>query len=154
MGTESKGKKRLPPFPLADFASPPTSSISAMLSQKTPPIAAFSVFDPLPSSGFRWWWRSWATWSKDTSDHLVKFSFRLPFLSLQVSGKFFHLSSYLVSSNAQAPAQNRAFWWQYHQTRQANALVALLLVLDVCIFWGPVELPSERGASNIFMHSR
>ena len=71
-GDRVQRKKRLTPFPLADFASPPTSSSSAMLSQKTPPIAAFSVFDPLPSSGFRWWWRSWATWSKDTSDHLDK----------------------------------------------------------------------------------
>ena len=35
---------------------------------------------------------------------------------------------------------------QYHKTRQAKALVVLLLVLDVSSFWGPVEWLSERGA--------
>ena len=44
MRAESKGKNFHPsgvfPFPLADFPSPPTSSSSAMLSQKTPPNGA------------------------------------------------------------------------------------------------------------------
>ena len=45
-------------------------------------------------------------------------------------------------------------FWQYHQTRQAKTLVVLPLVHDVSFFWGPVELLSERGVSNIWIHSR
>ena len=37
--------------------------------------------------------------------------------------------------------------WQNHQTRQAKALVVLLLVLDMSSFWGPVEWLSERERS-------
>ena len=38
--------------------------------------------------------------------------------------------------------------------KTGKALVVLFLVLEVSSFWGPVEWLSERGASNIWMHSR